>query len=102
MKPIGGTKQNNSNLSKLIDKFHKACTNGNIEYVREVLRSEFRDQVIDSINSEVKFSFFDIEYFSKFIWYEFSYKLLHFEEAYLTDKQKLSRFWFEIMLIQKS
>ena len=58
MKPIGGTKQNNSNLSKLIDKFHKACTNGNIEYVREVLRSEFRDQVIDSINSEVKFSFF--------------------------------------------
>lgn len=42
-------------ISKVIDDFHKYVTKGNVDKVKEILRSKYKDRVIDSTNSEVSF-----------------------------------------------
>ena len=47
---IAGRHKNDENA---VDQFHKACKSGDLEYVKDVLRSSFKDKVIDSTNTPV-------------------------------------------------
>lgn len=47
--------QNKEDINRMIQKFHKACTAGDIEFIKEALRDKWKEQLIDSTNSEVRF-----------------------------------------------
>lgn len=47
---MAGRHKNDENA---VDQFHKACKSGDLEYVKDVLRSSFKDKVIDSTNTPV-------------------------------------------------
>jgi len=78
-----------TDLLSEINKFHNACKGGKLELIKDMLHSEYREEVLNSTNSTVSGKHWCYSFYG-----------LPFEEALWHDRPKLYEFYYKQGLTQ--